>query len=263
MDEYGWSTQSFHGFKISYFSHGNWTILRHPAVTQLFPPGIFGSFLGRDLRDLAGGCGSSEAPCGGAANSEAEEAQEVGGSQHQPRREAWEKSMEKNTKNFPWEIDGDWPRAMNHGYFFRVVKAVCSFVCFCSFHGWRCVRCVNLFWVLVAGWCRASRNVWTNFGVTRPGIWLSGRQAHAMDPKWDIKWLNMVPKWFLILLFLFWFCLIFLYFLYFGRWFFRSCSGEFGRFATLASGISIHVRGDKVNSGRPVRLGWMDINHGD
>ena len=79
-----------------------WT-LEKPLVLEV----VFGSFLGRDLRDLAGGCGSSEAPCGGAANSEAEEAQEVGGSQHQPRREAWEKSMEKNTKKFPWEIDGD------------------------------------------------------------------------------------------------------------------------------------------------------------
>ena len=77
--------------------------------------------------------------------------------------------------------------------------------------------------------------------------------------KWDIKWLNIGHMVHVVLLFLFWFCLVFLYFWYFGRWFFRSCSGEFGRFATLASGISIHVRGDKVNSGRPVRLGpgWV------
>ena len=47
-----------------------------------------------------GGGGSSEAPCGGAANSEAEEAQEVGGTQHQPRREALRKM---------WKIHGEKP----------------------------------------------------------------------------------------------------------------------------------------------------------
>ena len=175
MDEYGWSTQSFHWFKISYFSHifpmeteEFWGIQLLPSC---YRQGFLGRFYLRDLSQAVVVPVKLHVAVQRIRKRKKPKKLVAPNTSRVGRRGNVGKIHGKNTQTFP--MGNPWGLTMSHEpwLFFRCESRM--FLCLC-FHGWRCVRCVNLFWVLVAGWCRASRNVWTNFGVTRPGIWLSG-----------------------------------------------------------------------------------------